>query len=92
MEDLIQRMVTRPRQIFKIPEQPETWIEIDPNAEWEICAAQTFTRCGWTPFEGRKVCGRVNRVVLRGVEVFREGQITAPLGFGKNIRRSALTL
>jgi carbamoyl-phosphate synthase/aspartate carbamoyltransferase/dihydroorotase len=51
MEDLIQRMVTRPRQIFKIPEQPETWIEIDPNAEWEICAAQTFTRCGWTPFE-----------------------------------------
>ena len=66
MNDLIQRMVTRPREIFSIPEQPETWVEIDPDEKWEIHAANTYTRCGWTPFEGRKVQGIVHRVVLRG--------------------------
>ena len=32
------------------------------------------TRCGWTPFEGWQVRGRVQRVVLRGQEAFRDGQ------------------
>jgi carbamoyl-phosphate synthase/aspartate carbamoyltransferase/dihydroorotase len=87
IEDLVERMVTKPRQIFRIPEQPDTWVEIDPGEEWEIYAAGFFTRCGWTPFEGRKVKGRVRRVVMRGTEAFRDGQVLAPPGFGKNIRK-----
>jgi carbamoyl-phosphate synthase/aspartate carbamoyltransferase/dihydroorotase len=90
VNDLIQRMVTSPREIFTISVQPETWVEIDPDEKWEIHAANTYTRCGWTPFEGRKVHGRVHRVVLRGREVFRDGQVLAPTGFGINIRPSSL--
>ena len=86
MDDLVMRIVTNPRHIFQVPEQPETWIEIDPEAEWEIHAAQAYTRCGWTPFEGWKVRGRVHRVVLRGVEAFKDGKLLAPPGSGKNIR------
>lgn len=86
LEDLVARMVTNPRRIFHLPEQPETWIEIDPEATWEIKADQTYTRCGWTPFEGRQVRGRVRRVVLHGQEAFRDGQVLAPPGFGKNLR------
>jgi carbamoyl-phosphate synthase/aspartate carbamoyltransferase/dihydroorotase len=86
LEDLLARMVTNPRRIFHLPEQPETWIEVDPQASWEISAAQTYTRCGWTPFEGRKVRGRVRRVVLRGREAYRDGLVLAPPGFGKNLR------
>lgn len=85
LEDLVQRMVTRPRQIFSIPDQPETWVEVDPEAQWEIHAANTFTRCSWTPFEGRKVKGRLTRVVLRGKKAFEDGQVTALPGFGMNI-------
>jgi carbamoyl-phosphate synthase/aspartate carbamoyltransferase/dihydroorotase len=86
LEDLVARMVTNPRRIFNLPEQPETWIEIDPEVVWEIKADQTYTRCGWTPFEGRQVRGKVRRVVLHGREAYRDGKVLAPPGFGKNLR------
>jgi carbamoyl-phosphate synthase/aspartate carbamoyltransferase/dihydroorotase len=86
VDDLITRMVTNPRRIFGLPEQPETWIEVDPEARWEIHAAGQLTRCGWTPFEGRPVRGRLRRVVLRGQEVYRDGEVLAQPGAGLNIR------
>jgi len=36
---------------------------IDPNEEWEIQAEQLHSACGWTPFEGVKVQGRVKYVL-----------------------------
>ena len=84
--DIIQKMYTNPRKIFSLPEQPETWIEVNENAEYEIKAENQFTRCGWTPFEGWKVKGCVTRVVLRGHEAFKDGKILAEKGFGKNMR------
>jgi carbamoyl-phosphate synthase/aspartate carbamoyltransferase/dihydroorotase len=86
MDDLILRMVTNPRKIFSLPEQTQTWIEVDPSAEWEINAKDLYSRCGWTPFEGWKVRGRVKQVVLRGQVVFRNGQVLANPGFGIDIR------
>jgi carbamoyl-phosphate synthase/aspartate carbamoyltransferase/dihydroorotase len=86
MDDLLLRMVTNPRRIFNLPEQSETWIEVDLEAAWEIRADRTFTRCAWTPFEGRKVRGWVRRVVLRGQEAFRDGQVLARPGFGQDVR------
>ncbi len=84
--DLIEKMHTNPKKIFNLPDQPETYIEVDENAEYEIKAAEQFTRCGWTPFEGWKVKGKVRKVVLRGQIAFEDGQVRAPLGYGKNIR------
>ena len=86
MDDVITRMLTNPQRIFGIPVQPETWIEVDLDAQNEIQAAHTHTRCGWTPYEGRKVYGLVRQVVLRGKEVFKDGQIFAPPGYGQNVR------
>jgi carbamoyl-phosphate synthase/aspartate carbamoyltransferase/dihydroorotase len=86
MDDIIQKSVTNPRKIFNIPEQPETWIEVDENAEYEIRAAEQFTRCGWTPFEGWKVKGKVRKVVLRGKTAFEDGRVLVEPGYGKNIR------
>jgi dihydroorotase-like cyclic amidohydrolase len=86
VHDLIARMVDNPRKIFNLPEQPETWVEVDENAGYEIKAAGHFSRCGWTPFEGRKVKGRVTRVVLRGVDVFKDGKVLVEKGFGRNVR------
>ena len=45
-----------------------------------------YTRCAWTPFEGMPVRGRVTRVVLRGQEAYRDGQVLAPPGSGRDIR------
>jgi carbamoyl-phosphate synthase/aspartate carbamoyltransferase/dihydroorotase len=86
MDELLARMVTNPQRIFNLPEQDETWIEVDMEAEWEIRADQTFTRCHWTPFEGRKVRGLVRRAFLRGREAFRDGKVLATPGSGWNVR------
>ncbi len=90
MDDLILRMYSRPKAIFAIPDQPGTWVEIDTDTDWELHAADSFTRCRWTPFENRKVHGRVIHVNLRGKEVYSAGQVLAPNGFGKNIRQQNL--
>lgn len=87
LDDLIERMVVNPRRIFGLPHQPGTYVAVDPQAEWELRASELHTRCAWTPFEGWKVFGRVKRVVLRGREVFRDGQVLAQPGFGLNLRR-----
>jgi carbamoyl-phosphate synthase/aspartate carbamoyltransferase/dihydroorotase len=86
LDQLIEKSVTNPRRIFKLPEQPETWVEVDEQAEYELKASEMHSRCGWTPFEGWKVKGRVRKVVLRGQTAFEDGQILVQPGFGKNIR------
>ena len=86
LDDLILRMVTNPRRIFNLPEQPETWVEVDENTTYELHAADMHSRCGWTPFEGWKIKGQVTRVVLRGSESFKDGKILVEPGYGKNVR------
>jgi carbamoyl-phosphate synthase/aspartate carbamoyltransferase/dihydroorotase len=86
IEDIIEKMYTNPKRIFNLPDQPGTWVEVDENAEYEIRSTELHSRCGWTPFEGWQVRGRVKRVVLRGQNVYNDGEILAPPGFGKNVR------
>lgn len=86
LDDLIRKSVVNPRKIFHIPEQPKTWVEVDENAEYEIHAADLHSRCGWTPFEGWKVKGKVQKVVLRGKTAYDDGNILAEPGYGKNVR------
>ena len=86
IDDIVQRCYTNPLRIFNLPAQPDTWIEVDTKAKWEIRAAAMQSRCSWTPFEGYPVQGRLERVVLRGKEVFRDGKVLAQPGYGRNIR------
>lgn len=83
---LLQKLHSNPRRIFNLPEQPETYVEVDENAGYEIRAADLRSRCGWTPFEGWKVKGKVRKVVLRGQVVFENDKILAQPGYGKNVR------
>jgi carbamoyl-phosphate synthase/aspartate carbamoyltransferase/dihydroorotase len=87
LDDLIQKMYINPKKIFSLPDQPETWIEVDETAKYEIRASEQFTRCGWTPFEGWKVKGKVRKVVLRGKTAFEDGKILVEPGYGENIRK-----
>ena len=87
MDDIIQKSVINPRRIFHLPEQEATFIEVDENARYEIRAQDQFSRCGWTPFEGWQVKGRVRRVVLRGKTAFEDGRILVDQGYGWNIRK-----
>lgn len=69
LDRLIEIMYTNPRRIFNLPEQPDTYIEIDDRARYTISNQELQTRCGWTPFAGMTVSSQVQRVVLRGETV-----------------------
>jgi len=75
MERLQQLVYDNPRRIFSLPVQPDTWVEINPHAQYTFPDQPLYTKCGWSPFSGMEMKGRVTRVVLRGKEVVREGLV-----------------
>lgn len=86
MEDVINKFHRNPRKIFNLPEQPDTYVEVDLDEEWIIPEKTTYTRAQWTPFTGMKVKGRVHRVVLRGEVAVVDGEVLTKPGYGENIR------
>ncbi len=86
IDDLVDRLYHNPRRIFGIPAQAETAVEVDPYASYYLTATEMRSRCGWTPYEGMKVHGRVNTVVLRGELVYSDGKVLAGAGTGREVR------
>ena len=83
LERLVDLTYENPRHIFGLPAQPETWIEVDMEARYTLGDRDLHTRCGWTPFAGQAVRGRVRRVVLRGQTAFEDGLTRIQPGFGR---------
>jgi dihydroorotase-like cyclic amidohydrolase len=82
-EEIIYKCYTKPKAIFSIPSQPDTYSEVDENEEWTIENDKLFTQAKWSPFDGWKITGRVKRVVIRGKKVFENGKMLADKGSGK---------
>jgi len=73
--NLIEKLLyENPRKIFAIEPSKNTFIEVDLNEKWEIKNENLYTKCGWTPFAGFKVQGRLKRVVFQRREVFKNGK------------------
>ncbi|XP_078674784.1 multifunctional protein CAD-like isoform X2 [Branchiostoma floridae x Branchiostoma belcheri] len=89
MEDLIAKLYHNPRRIFNLPEQKDTYIEVDLDSEWTIPKYMKFTKSKWTPFAGMKVRGAIRRVVVRGEVAYVDGQVLVPPGFGQDVRSQA---
>ena len=86
MEDIRTKMYENPRRIFGLPEQPDTYVEVDMDEEWTIPEAPAFSKARWTPFAGMTVAGKVKRVVLRGELAYVDGEVLVPQGYGQDVR------
>jgi carbamoyl-phosphate synthase/aspartate carbamoyltransferase/dihydroorotase len=75
LERLVDLMHANPGGIYGIPEQADTWIEVDLEAKYTFPRRELYTKCGWSPFSGMDMQGRIARVVLHGREVARDGII-----------------
>ncbi len=51
---------------------------LDPAAEWIVDDGGLQSRCGWSPFHGRRLRGRVSRTIIRGRVVYAEGALLGP--------------
>lgn len=83
IDRLVELCHDNPAKIFNIMTDKETKVEIDPNEKWELKNENLFTKCGWSPFDGWKLKGKVKRVFLRGQKVYEDGRILAKLGSGR---------
>lgn len=85
LADIIRLTNTNPQKIFGFKQDENTYVEVDTEEKYVIKNENLKTKCGWSPFQGWKVKGRVKNVYIRGTKVYSEGKILAEPGFGKNI-------
>ncbi|MFA9289134.1 MAG: dihydroorotase family protein [Weeksellaceae bacterium] len=83
LDEIIRLCHTGPKEILHIETAEDTFIEVDENTEYEIKNEELKTKCGWTPFGGMKVFGKVETVTLRGKQMYKDGQILSQPGEGK---------
>lgn len=82
-ERLVALMSANPRRIFGLPHQDDTYVEIEIGKPYEVSDEMVHGKCGWTPFAGMTVTGRVRRVTLRGRVAFEDGRVLAQPGSGR---------
>lgn len=83
IDDIIRLCHANPAKIFNIKTDPKTKIIVDLNSSFVIHNSSLFTKCGWSPFNGWKVRGKVEQVFIRGKKVFENDKILVKPGFGK---------
>jgi len=73
--DVTKLLYTNPKKIFNVPDQPDTYVEIDADALWTVGGGGYASKCGWSPFEGWQLPGKVETVVIRGKKVVENGSV-----------------
>jgi carbamoyl-phosphate synthase/aspartate carbamoyltransferase/dihydroorotase len=90
IERVIELIAINPRRIFGLSCPADTVTRVDLKEMFIIDRAMLRTQCGWSPFEGMRVAGRVIEVRIRGQCVFDGEQVLAAPGSGRNLASSRL--
>ncbi|KAJ3410170.1 hypothetical protein HDV05_004025 [Chytridiales sp. JEL 0842] len=78
LDDIVARLYDNPRKIFDLPEQPDTYIEVEVDRT--VVVPETGFN-GYSAFATKPLAGSVHRVVLRGQTVYLDGSYFGePLG------------
>lgn len=88
LEVLVERMSEAPARLLGLEHRKgrvavgydADLVLVDPSVDWELGDRPWETLCGWSPFTGRPVRGRVESTIVRGVEVYRDGTIVGKAG------------
>jgi dihydroorotase (multifunctional complex type) len=95
LTDLVRLTATGPAKLFGLerkgrlaPGYDADIVLVDHRVPWTISNKDLRTRCGWTPFEGWRVWGKVEKVYLRGKLAFADGQVLARPGAGRQVRQT----
>lgn len=56
---------------------------LDLDREWTITNDSVLSKIGWTPYDGRRIRGAVDRTLVRGVDVWAGGEVVGQPGHGK---------
>jgi dihydroorotase len=81
LESVIEKMGSRPAEIFglkgigKIEKgYAGNIIFADHRKEWAVKGEELETKCKWSPFEGKRLKGKVMATIYRGKLIYEEGE------------------
>ncbi len=61
------------------------FVLVDMGKKWEITGKNRLSKCGWTPFEGKEVFGKISAVYLRGSLAYDGDSVLSKIGSGKEL-------
>jgi dihydroorotase (multifunctional complex type) len=81
---IIFRMAENPARIFGLKSKGRIGVGydaditlVDLKKEWKVSADAFQSKCGWSPYEGMKLKGKVKKVLFRGVLAVEDGAVLA---------------
>ncbi|MBN2471054.1 MAG: amidohydrolase family protein [Anaerolineae bacterium] len=81
---LVDLLALNAQRIFGLTPPEGTYTVVDLDDSFVITPVNLFTQCGWSPFAGLRVYGRVREVWIRGRQVFDGSRVLVEPGFGQN--------
>jgi dihydroorotase len=84
-ERLVELLATNSQRIFGLRPPPETYTVVDLNETFLVERNRLLSQCGWSPFEGMRVAGRVKEVWIRSTLAFDGERVCVPQGFGQAV-------
>lgn len=85
LEHLTRLVADHPRRIWGLTSPAETYTLVDLDAAYTLENDTLQTACGWSPFTGMRVTGRVLETWIRGVQVYDGERVLVEPGFGQNL-------
>ncbi|MCE5258649.1 MAG: amidohydrolase family protein [Chloroflexi bacterium] len=83
LDRLLELLHHAPARIYGLPfDSGQVEIEL---TSYTLPAAGYHTRCGWTPFAGKRALGIIRQVTLRSTVVYNDNQVLVRPGFGRNV-------
>lgn len=93
LADIVRRCVSNPARIFGLQNKGALVVGkdadivlFDPRQSYEITNEQILSKCGWTPFAGTTVVGKIVQVYLRGTLAYAQETCLAQPGSGKPVQ------
>jgi len=85
LDQIVSLVSENPRRIWGLTCPPDTYAVVDLDAAYTISRNNLHTACGWSPFEGMRVQGRIVGNWIRGQQVYDGERILIEPGFGSNL-------
>lgn len=92
IERVVEMCCANPARVFHLKNKGEIAVGkhadltlIDLKKTHKLGGERLYTKCGWTPFEGTHVQGRVEKTILRGQLAYEENAIYVKKGTGKKV-------
>jgi len=84
LTDLVRMLCTRPAELYGIVGKGRIAVGqdadlaiVDPHTSYVFDRSMVASRCGWSPYEGETLTGRVVHTVLRGHLAVRDGELAS---------------